>query len=250
MPKITASTVAFVTGANRGIGFALVEALLARGVAKVYAGARNPSSLASLVARSAGRVVAVQIDVTKPAEITAAAAAAPDVTLLINNAGVATGLGASFTDPAIVADGQYEWQVNVQGTLLVTQAFAPILARNGGGALANLASVAGLASFPAFITYSASKAAVHSLTQGTRAHLAAQGTQVSGVYPGPIDTDMAKDLPLEKTSAADTAIAILDGIDAGDEEIFPDAFSRQIGEIYATSPKTVEQNFAQTGAAA
>ncbi len=241
MSLLSESTVAFISGANRGIGLGFVEALLARGVRKVYAGARNSASLQALVAAHGGRVVPVQLDVTKPAEITAAAALAGDVTFLINNAGIATGLGASITDPAIVEDGRKEWEVNVQGTLLMTQAFAPVLGRNGGGGLVNIGSVASLASFPPFLTYSMSKAAVHSLTQGTRAHLAKQGTKVFGVYPGPIDTDMAKDLPFEKMSPLDAANAILRGVDAGTEEILPDPVAQQIGGLYATSPKATEQ---------
>ena len=239
-----AGTTALVTGANRGIGRAIVQALLEKGAAKVYATARQPEALADLVAASGGRVVPLVLDVRRPEEVRAAAAAAGDVRLLINNAGVVAKLDGPLTDPAWQAAARDEFEVNVLGLLSVTQAFAPILARNSGGAILNLASVASLVSFPVIATYSASKAAVHSLTQATRMMLAAQGTFVAGVYPGPIDTDMAREIQLEKASPADTAVAILEGLEAGTEEIFPDPFSQQIGALYLKGPKAAERQIA------
>ena len=239
-----AGTTALVTGANRGIGRAVVEALIARGAAKVYATARRPESLADLVSASGGRVVALELDVTRPEDVRAAAAAATDVRLLVNNAGVAAKFEGALTDPAWLPAARDEFEVNVLGLFSVTQAFAPVLARNGGGAILNLASVAGLVAFPVLATYSASKAAVHSLTQATRMLLAPQGTFVAGVYPGPIDTDMARALPLEKTSPEAAAQAILDGVEAGAEEIFPDPMSQQIGELFLRSPKALERQIA------
>jgi NAD(P)-dependent dehydrogenase (short-subunit alcohol dehydrogenase family) len=239
-----AGTTALVTGANRGIGRAIVEALLEKGSAKVYATARQPEALADLVAASGGRVVPLVLDVRRPEEVRAAAAAAGDVRLLINNAGVVAKFDGLLTDPAWQAAARDEFEVNVLGLLSVTQAFAPILARKSGGAILNLASVASLVSFPIIATYSASKAAVHSLTQATRMMLAPQGTFVAGVYPGPIDTDMARDLQLEKASPASTALAILDGLEAGTEEIFPDPFSQQIGALFLQGPKAAERQIA------
>ena len=130
------------------------------------------------------------------------------------------------------------------GALSVTQAFAPVLARNGGGALLNISSVAGFVGFPALATYSATKAALHSLTQTTRVLLAAQGTFVAGVYPGPIDTDMARDIPWDKIPADVAALAILDGLEASAEEIFPDPMSRQLGQLFLESPKALERQVA------
>jgi NAD(P)-dependent dehydrogenase (short-subunit alcohol dehydrogenase family) len=233
-------TTALVTGANRGIGRALVDALLARGAAKVYATARNLDSLKDLVAKSGGRVVPLQLDVTNPEQIRAAAAAAGDVRLLINNAGIVKKFGGDFTDPQWIAAGRDEFETNVVGVLAVTQAFAPALTGRPGSAVVNLASVVSLVNFPVVATYSVSKAAVHSLTQAIRAQLAPQQVFVAGVYPGPIDTDMARDIQMEKTSPEATAHAILDGIEARREEIFPDPYSQQLGALYQRDPKAVE----------
>jgi NAD(P)-dependent dehydrogenase (short-subunit alcohol dehydrogenase family) len=234
-------TVAFVTGANRGIGLAIVNALLDRGAAKVYAGARRPETLEALAAASHGRVVPVRLDVTRPDQIKAAVDTARDVTLLVNNAGIVAQVGGEFTDKAWVTAGREEYEVNVLGTLAVTQAFAPVLAEQGGGAVANVSSVAGLVSFGVLTSYSASKAALHSVTQATRSWLKAQGTYVAGIYPGPIDTDMSKALPIDKASPEAAANAILDGLEAGSEEIFPDPVARQLGQLYLQSPKALEQ---------
>ena len=234
--------VALVTGANRGIGKAIVEALLARGAAKVYAGARNPETLAAVVAAHGGRVVALRLDVTDGGQVREAAAAAGDVDLLINNAGVAAHAFAAFEDPAWLDAGRREYETNALGTLRVTQAFAPALAARDGGTVVNIVSVAAFANFPALLGYAASKAAQHSITQGMRAMLAGQGIRVVGVYPGPVDTDMAEKVPLEKVSPASVATAILDGLEAGEEDILPDPYAVEEGAVYAASPKTLERN--------
>jgi NAD(P)-dependent dehydrogenase (short-subunit alcohol dehydrogenase family) len=237
-------SVAFVTGANRGIGLALVNALLERGAAKVYAASRRPDALDALAKASKGRLVPVRLDITRPDQIRAAVNAAPDVNLLINNAGIVAQFGGEFTDKGWVDAGREEYEVNVLGTLAVTQAFAPVLAARHGGAVANVSSVAGLVSFGVLTSYSASKAALHSVTQATRALLRGQGTFVAGVYPGPIDTDMAKDIPWDKTSPAVAANAILDGLEAGHEEIFPDPMAQQLGNLFLQNPKALEQQVA------
>ena len=137
-------TTALVTGANRGIGKAIVDALITAGAAKVYAGARNTSDLVPLIARHGSRVVALRLDVTNSAHIAAAVKNAPDLQLLVNNAGVAAHAGGSFTDPQWIVAGRQEMDVNFFGTLSLTQAFAPLLASNGGGGIVNIASVASL----------------------------------------------------------------------------------------------------------
>src|SRR5207253_8796202 len=185
--------------------------------------ARSPPALGPLVPRHGTRVTPLQLHAPSPAQIPAAAATAADVDLLVNNAGIVRFFGGEFTDPKWIERGRQEMEVNFLGTFAVTQAFAPVLAKNGGGAIANLNSVASFVSFPILASYSASKAATHSLTQVTRAMLRGQNTQVFGVYPGPIDTKMGEVLTLEKASPADAARAIVAGIIAGDEEIFPDS---------------------------
>ncbi|MEP7001533.1 MAG: SDR family oxidoreductase [bacterium] len=241
---------AFVTGANRGIGEAIVDALVVAGVRKVYAAARNLADLEPLVARHGARITPVQLDVTNAAQIAAAAATAEDVDILINNAGVVGFFGGEFTDPKWIEGGRQEMEVNVFGTLAVTQAFAPILARNGGGAVANLNSVASFVGFPILATYSASKAATHSLTQVMRAMLRDQNTQVFGVYPGPIDTRMGEVLTMEKASPADAAQAIVAEIIAGSEDIFPDKTSQGMGPAFFADPKGLERQVGAVPAAA
>ena len=239
-------TTALVTGANRGIGRAIAQALLDRGVAKVYAGARKPEELEDWVNESGGRLVAMALDVTDSGHLDAAVAAAGDLRLLVNNAGVA--LTSDITAENALDTARLEMDVNFFAPLDLARRFAPTLAGNGGGAVVNILSVGGLTNFPFFPTYSASKAAGHSLTQGLRMLMAAQGTSVFGVYPGPVDTDMARGLELDKTSPRDVAVAILDGIEAGREDILPDPFAVQFGEQYEASPKTSERNIAAMAA--
>ncbi|MCZ6605733.1 MAG: SDR family oxidoreductase [Alphaproteobacteria bacterium] len=231
--------VAFVTGANRGIGRAFVEELLAAGAAKIYAAARNPETLADLVASGNGRVVPVELDVTKPDMIERAAAAHRDVSVLINNAGIATFEGLiAASDGAPARD---EMETNYFGTLNMIRSFAPVLSANGGGAIVNLSSIAGQVNFPMLGSYSATKAAVHSLTQGVRAELAAQGTLVVGVYPGPIDTDLAANLPMEKTAPETVAKAVVEAVEAGVEDVYPDPTAIEMHLALLGDPKAVEK---------
>jgi NAD(P)-dependent dehydrogenase (short-subunit alcohol dehydrogenase family) len=243
-----AGRTALVTGANRGIGRAIVEALLERGAAKVWAGARRDGALADLVAAHGRRVEPLVLDVTSEADVAAAARRATDVALVVNNAGVALHANAPATDAEWLRVGRQELEVNLFGTFAVSQAFAPVLARQGGGAIVNVISVAGLVSFPILLSYSASKAALHSLTQGLRVALRGQATQVFGVYPGPVDTEMAAGLPVPKTPPADVARAILDGLRAGTPDIFPDPMSRQFGDAFLKSPKALEEQLAASAA--
>ncbi len=238
MSKIDGSVV-FVTGANRGIGRAFVEEFLAAGASKVYAGARNTDSLSDLVEYGAGKVVPVEVDVTKPDTIEAASTAGKDVTILINNAGV-----AGFQALVSASDGNSargEMETNFFGTLNMVRSFAPALASNGGGAIANISSIAAYVNFPALGSYSASKAAVHSLTQGIRSELAKQGTLVVGVYPGPVDTDLAADVPMDKVSPNEVAKNVLNAIEDGTEDVFPDPVSIEMREALLADPKAVER---------
>jgi NAD(P)-dependent dehydrogenase (short-subunit alcohol dehydrogenase family) len=232
-------TVALVTGANRGLGRALTEELLNRGVKKVYAAARDPHKLQDL---SDDRVVRLRLDVTDAEQVRSAMKAASDVEIVFSNAGLA--LGTAILGSGVLDQAQREMEVNYFGPLRLLQSVAPTLARNGGGAFVNIASVAGLTNVPFLPTYAASKAALHSLTQAARILLAGQRASVFGVYPGPIDTDMSRGLAIPKTAPRDVAIAILDGVEAGREDIFPDPFAVEFGRSFEASPKTSERQVA------
>ena len=234
--------VALVTGANRGIGRAITEALLERGAAKVYAGARRPEELAELADRYGDRLVPIRLDVTDAEQVRATAEAASDVRILVNNAGVA--IGGGLTDDTILDAARAEMEVNYFAPLSLLQRFAPALGGNGGGAVVNVVSVGGLTNFPFYPTYSASKAAAHSLTQAARMLLGGQRISVHGVYPGPVDTDMARAIEMDKATPAEVADSILDGIEAGSADIFPDAFAVGFGEQFQSSPKASEAQIA------
>lgn len=232
-------SIALVTGANRGIGRAFLEALLEAGAKKVYAGARDVATLDDLVAGDHRRVVPVALDVTDPRQIEAAADLARDVTLLVNNAGVAGFAGLLSADS--LAAARAEMEVNYFGALAMIRAFAPILKANGGGAVVNLGSIASHVNFPLLGSYSASKAAAHSLTQGVRAELAAQGTRVIGVYPGPVDTDMAKGFDAPKVPPGRIAEAALRALSEGTEDVFPDPMATELWGNLRQDPKAVEK---------
>ncbi len=231
--------VALVTGANRGIGKAFVEALVAAGASKVYASARQAESLTDLAAASNGTIVPVTLDVTDSDQINQIASELKDVSLLFNNAGVANYAGLIAANDTTAA--RAEMETNYFGPLNLIRAFAPTLKANGGGSIVNLASVASLVNFPVLGSYSASKAAVHSLTQGVRAELAGQATQVIGVYPGPIDTDMAANFPMDKTSPKTVAENVLAAIENGDEDVYPDPVSVELHTGFLGDPKAVEK---------
>ena len=243
-PQRIEGAVALVTGANRGIGRALTDALVTRGVRKVYAAVRNLETLRTLHDE---RLVPLQLDLTDANQIRAAVGAVSDVEIVFNNAGVA--LARGLVDPAVLDQARREMEVNYFGPLQLLQRLAPTLTRNGGGAVVNIGSIAGLTNSPFIPTYSASKAAAHSLTQAARFLLGMQGTAVFGVYPGPVDTDMSRDAPLVKTSPSDVAFAILDGIEAGQEDIFPDAYAVDFGRQFESSPKASERQMAAITAA-
>ncbi|UJR82367.1 Hypothetical protein I5071_44320 [Sandaracinus amylolyticus] len=232
-------SVALVTGANRGLGKALVSALVAAGAAKVYAAARDGRTAHA----EESRVVPLTLDITRPEQIAAAATKAHDVTLLINNAGVLTSFHVLTTSrEALDAD----FRTHVHGTLDMIRAFLPVLERTRGATIVNVLSLMSLASVPVFGGYSASKAAAYSITQALRPELRAKDIDILAALPGPIDTDMIRSFPLpKKTSAAEAAAGLLAGIARGDEEIFPDPMAQQIAALWKTSPKEVERAFAR-----
>jgi len=235
-------SVAVVTGANRGIGQAYVQALVLGGARRIYATARSVETLQEVVAIAPERIIPIKLDVTNPEQVNNIAQIAQDATLLINNAGVA-GTGGLFA-PNSVETAQWEFNTNYFGTLYMIRAFAPILQRNGGGTIVNLLSIVSVVNIPVFSSYSASKAALYSLTQGIRAELAQQGTQVIGVFPGPVDTAMAEGLPLEKIAPIEVAKITLEAVEKGIEDVYPDPFSQNVFKEIQTPLKAVEKQFA------
>lgn len=230
-------TVASVSGANRGIGAAIVEALLAAGVRRVYAGMRALPAPPS----SDPRVVPVLLDITDDVRVAEVADALSDVSVLVNNAGISRGqplVGAR--DPHAAAE---EMRVNYFGTLAVVRAFAPVLKANGGGAIVNILSILGRVSLPAVGSYSASKAAAFSLTQGIRAELAAQGTLVVGVMPGFVDTDMTVRVNQPKMTPSAGATEIVGALQLGIEDVYPGPAADIAGGLMR-DPKAVERSFA------
>jgi NAD(P)-dependent dehydrogenase (short-subunit alcohol dehydrogenase family) len=230
--KIADSTV-LVTGANRGLGKALVEEALTRGAKRIYAGARRP------FVHTDRRVTRLTLDVTNAAQIQAAVEKVDSLNMLINNAGIS--LQNDLNDRAAL---EQLLAVNLFGTYDVTRAFLPALARSRS-AVVNVLSLASLAAVPFDSLYSISKAAAFSLSQSLRALLAPQGVSVHVVLPGPIDTDMARNLDIPKASPESTARAILDGVEKEEEEIFPDPMSEAIAEGWRSSAvKALQRQFA------
>jgi len=222
-----------VTGANRGIGQALVEEALRRGARRVYAATRRP------FAHPDGRVTPLILDVTNAGQIQAALESVESLDILINNAGL-----AFFDDLSERAALEAHLAVNLYGTYEVTQAFLPLLTRSRG-AIVNVLSVAAFAALPIVPAYSISKAAAFSLSQSLRAFLAGRGVRVHAVLAGPVDTEMSRDFPVPKASPESVARAIFDGVVNGDEEIFPDAMSASVADSWRTGAvKALERQFA------
>jgi len=235
------ASVPVVTGASRGLGRHLVDALLERGAPKVYALARDTTTV-----RQDARVVAVAFDLTDAATIAAAAASCADATLLINNASTAEFAGPLEAEPDAI---RREIAVNYEGTYATIRAFVPVLGRNGGSQIVNVLSLLSLASTPPMTGYSASKAAAHSLTQALRPVLAARGITVHGAYPAGIDTDMLAGIDAPKTAPAEVAARLLDGLAAGQEDIFPDPNAEAMSQMWWSDPKALERAFSGAAAA-
>ncbi|MEU5718108.1 SDR family oxidoreductase [Streptomyces sp. NPDC020403] len=221
------NAVVLVTGANRGIGAEFVAQLKERGAAKIYAASRHASSV------DVDGVESIQLDITDPAQVQAAAAAAGDVQVLINNAGISTGTSVVSGD---VADIRREMDTNFFGPLLMTQAFSPILKANGGGAILNVVSALSWFTAPGAGAYAASKAAAWSLTDSARLELADQGTHVVGVHMGLVDTDMAAGVQAPKISPTTLAAAGLDAIESGLDEVLADDWARFVKSGLALDP--------------
>ena len=233
-------SVAVVSGANRGIGARFVQELLRRDVAKVYAAARNPDSLADVVA-SDGRVVPMAIDINDEKSVAAAAAIASDATLLINNAGI-----LNFGD-ALEADLdslRQEMETNYFGLIRACRGFVPVLENNGPAAILNVLTIIALAPMTGMGGYCASKAAAYSFTQSLRNGVASRGISVHGAFPGGVDTDMLAAYDGPKADPLGVAVASLDGVEGGIEDITPDDFSSVAFKSWNQSPKSLEAMFA------
>lgn len=217
-----------ITGANRGIGLAFAREALARGARKVYAGARNPAS-ATLPG-----VEPIALDVTDPEAVAAAARHASDVTLVVNNAGIASFGG--FLAEGGEASARAHLETNFFGLLRVSQAFAPVLASHGGGALLNVLSVASWINSPQLSVYGASKSAAWALTNGLRHDLRAQGTQVLGLHMGFVDTDLTRGIEMPKSTPEDIVRRAFDALEAGAEEVLGDELTQQVKRGLAAEP--------------
>ncbi len=214
-----ANSVALVTGANGGLGQYYVEALRAQGVAKIYAGARNPKALEAPLTDHPGIVIPIALDITDEQSVNQAAEQCRDVTLLINNAGV--GFNQGLIAASNLPQARMEIDVNYFGTLMMCRAFAPVLKHNGGGAIVNMVSMVARVNLPFNGSYSASKAATLSLTQGVRAELAAQGTLVIAVLPATINIGMGKSYPGPKVSPESVVNDALQAVIDRVEEVYP-----------------------------
>jgi len=222
------NAVVLITGANRGLGLAFAREALARGARKVYAGARDPSTV------TLPGVEAIKLDVTNAADVAAAAQHASDVTLVINNAGIAATGG--FLEQGSIESAQRHLDTNLIGSLRVAQAFAPVLAANGGGALLNVLSIASWINGPLLGVYAMSKSAAWGMTNGLRNELRAQKTQVLGLHMGFVDTDLTKGLDAPKSTPEAIVAQAFDGLEAGAEEVLADERTRQVKQGLTAEP--------------
>ncbi len=233
--------VALVTGSNRGIGLALVECLLSRGVKKVYAGVRDTHSYDKSAALSDPRVQVIAFDVTSTEDIKTFAESVACLDVIFNNAGIASGSGFTQGDSMAVASN--EITVNYLGPLNVINQLASVIKRDNT-AIVNIASIAAISGYAAMGTYSASKAALHSMTQSLRGELSAH--QVIGVYPGPTDTRLTAGIDIAKAAPSDVANRVIQALNQGEQDVFPDDFSARCYEGFLDDPKALEASFSQS----
>lgn len=223
-----ANAVVLVTGANRGIGLAFAREALARGARKVYAAARDPASVQLPGAHP------VRLDVTDPDQVARAARDCGDVTLLVNNAGIAA--TGSFLQDGALESARRQLETNFFGVLRMAQAFAPVLSANGGGAMLNVLSIASWINRPMLGAYGATKSAAWALTNGLRHELRAQGTLVSALHMGFVDTDLTRGIDMPKSTPEAIAARAFDGLEAGAEEILADEMTRQVKQGLSAVP--------------
>ncbi len=234
-----------VTGANRGIGLALVDALIARGTKKIILSGRNAQAVQE-AARSRNNanseLIALQLDVTSATDIAAAGSQIQQLDLLINNAGIALPSGFLQEDSHTIA--ALEMATHYFGPLNVTRALLPALRRSPQAAIVNINSIAGIANMPVLGPYSAAKAALHSLTQGLRAELGKEKIFVQGVYPGPVATRLSAGYTAPKPQPEEVAAAIVESIEQGVEDVFPDALAQHWYKTFSANPKDLEREYA------
>lgn len=227
------NAVVLVTGANRGLGLAFAREALARGARKVYAGARDPASV------TLPGVEPIRLDVTNPDEVAAAAQRCGDVTLLVNNAGIAT-TGGFLADGAM-GSARQQFETNFFGVWRMSQAFAPVLAAQGGGAILNVLSIASWINSPLLGVYGATKSAAWAFTNGLRLELAAQKTQVLGLHVGFVDTDLVRGMDVPKTAPELVAQRAFDGLEAGAAEVLADDITRMVKAGLSATPAVYTQ---------
>jgi short-subunit dehydrogenase len=235
--------IALVTGANRGIGKAIVKELISKGAKKIYLAVRNTNSTKELEDLYGSKVETIQLDVSNPQSVNSLPEQVSEVEILINNAGVLV--------PGVVENEDFEdslkqnLEVNAYGVIRITNKLLPILKEKNNAAIVTMGSLVSLGSMPMIGTYSISKAAVQSVIQAYRAHLANSSILVSGVYPGPIETDMTDGFDMDMDSPENVASAIAKGLEEGSEYIFPDKMSIEAGNLYLENPIAVEKMFSE-----
>ena len=234
--------VALITGANRGIGEAFVHVLLKAGIKKVYAAARDLDNLKPLIEQYPDVLEPVLLDVTNREHINALKDKIISLDILVNNAGTAN--PCSFTTDNTLDIARQEMEVNYFGPLQITQAVMPLLRQSPQALIVNILSIAGLSNFSNAAPYSASKAAMHSFTQGLRTELAKDNIQVIGVYPGPIDTRMAEGFDMEKPAPEQVPLEMIKALSKQEFDVFPDDFSKQMYDIFLEHPKKLEEALA------
>lgn len=237
--------VVLVTGANRGIGEGFVQTLLKGGASKIYAAARDIDSLKAVVALNPEVVKAVQLDITQHEQIKALAEKIPALDILVNNAGIIDPALSSALEAAEFA--RKEMEVNLFGPMQLTSLLIPKLKQSSQGAVINISSIAGISNFPSIGTYSISKAAMHSYSEGLRADLVDDGIAVVCIYPGPTDTRMAEGMEMEKPTPASVSEKAFIALNNGQFEVFPDDFAKQMYATFLEQPQKLAKVFADMG---